>query len=133
MLALTFVLSVVILEHVLHSCIHYSHASRACILCLMLALLEHVLTVACYFSESGNSQDPLCALESTVATPLKGVGHDMRPDCYYIYQRRLGLLIGSRCMGTGKEIRGAHWTQQNTLRRHGKQTAYHVAFPSVYV
>ena len=81
MLALTCVLSVVILEHVLHSCIHFSRASCAS---RVLALLEHVLTVACHFSESGNSPDPSCALENTVATPLKGIGHDMRPDCYYI-------------------------------------------------
>ena len=79
-------LSVVILEHiftlvihpVLHSCIHFSPASSAS---GMLALLEHVLTVACHFCESGNSPDPSCALESTVATPLNGIGHDMRPDC----------------------------------------------------
>ena len=72
MIALTFVfvLSIVILEHVLHSCIHFSHASCTS---PVLALLEHVLTFACHFSESDNSPDPSCALESTVATPLKAL------------------------------------------------------------
>ena len=44
--------------------------------------LKHILAFACHYCESVNSPDPSCALESTVATLLKGIGHDIRPDCY---------------------------------------------------